>query len=112
MTFFFLNIDEGRECKLVRYTGSSWCGDTDDKKSTTYYVFMLSGGPIAWSSGKEHVVTLSSCETYYIAVSLCACQAIWLVNLIDEIEVKFHGAKTMKIDNISAINSQESCYTW
>ena len=43
MTFFFLNIDEGRERTIVRYTDSSWCGDTDDIKSTTYYVFMLGG---------------------------------------------------------------------
>ncbi|MCI04279.1 cationic amino acid transporter 1-like, partial [Trifolium medium] len=68
------------------------------------YVFLLGGAPIAWSSKKESVVALSSCEAEYIAASLCACQAIWLMNLIDEIMGEDHGAVTMKIDNISAIN--------
>ncbi|MCH85746.1 copia protein [Trifolium medium] len=76
----------------------------DDRKSTADYVFMLGGAPIAWSSKKESVVALSSCEADHIAASQCACQAIWLVNLVDEIMGEDHGSVTMKIDNISAIN--------
>ena len=52
----------GKECKLVGYTDSSWCSDTEDRKSTIGYVFMLGGAPVAWSSRKEPVVPLSSCE--------------------------------------------------
>jgi hypothetical protein len=37
-------------------------------------------------------VALSSCEAEYIAASLCACQAIWLVNLIDEVMGEDHGS--------------------
>src|ERR1044072_365697 len=65
---------------------------------------MLGGASVAWSSRKEPIVALSSCETEYIAASLCACQATWMVNLVEEIIGKNHGAITMKIDNMSAIN--------
>ncbi|XP_050918572.1 secreted RxLR effector protein 161-like [Lathyrus oleraceus] len=47
---FFPATDEGKECKLVGYIDSSWCGDAKDKKSITGYVFMLGGAPVAWSS--------------------------------------------------------------
>ena len=65
---------------------------------------MLGGAPVSWSLRKEPVVALSSCEVEYIAASLCACQATWMVNLVEEITRKDHGAITIKIDNMSAIN--------
>ncbi|GAU36961.1 hypothetical protein TSUD_57390 [Trifolium subterraneum] len=100
----FPSTDKGKRCKLIAYTNSSWCGDIEDRKSTAGYVFLLGGAPIAWSSKKESVVALSSCEAEYIAASLCACQAIWLANLIEEIMGEDHGVVKMRIDNISAIN--------
>jgi hypothetical protein len=99
-----LAADEGKEYKLVRYTESSWCSDVEDRKSITGYVFVLGGAPNAWSSRKKLVVALSSCGAEYIVDSLCACQAMWMVNLVEEITTKSHGAITMKIDNMSAIN--------
>ena len=65
---------------------------------------MLGGAPVAWNSRKEPVVALSSCEAEYIVASLCACQATWMVNLVEEIAGKDHEAITMKIDIMSAIN--------
>ena len=78
----FPAVDEGKECKLVGYTDSSWCSDVEDRKSTAGYVFILGGAPVAWSSRKEPVVALSSCEEEYRVDSLCACQAIWMVNMV------------------------------
>ena len=49
-------------------------------------------------------MALSSCEAEYIAASLYAYQATWMVNLVEEITSKNHGAITMKIDSMSAIN--------
>ena len=49
-------------------------------------------------------MALSSWEAEYIVDSLFACQATWMVNLIEEITSKSHGEITMKIDIMSAIN--------
>ena len=49
-------------------------------------------------------MALYSCEAEYIASSMCACQAVWLMNLLkelDNIEVK---VVTLFVDNISVIN--------
>lgn len=86
------------------YPNFSWCGDAEDKKSTVGYVFMLGGMPVAWSSRKELVVSLPSCETEYITSSLCACQATLMMNIVEEIIGNNHGAMTMKINSMSAIN--------
>ena len=86
----FPATDEGKECKLVGYTDSSWCSNAEDRKSAAGYVFMLGGAPVAWSSRKEPVVALSSCEAEYIVASLCACQATWMLNLVEEIIENSH----------------------
>ncbi|CAI0429344.1 unnamed protein product [Linum tenue] len=52
---------EGEE-ELLGYTDSDYAGDTDDRKSTSGYVFLLSGGVISWASKKQPVVTLSTTE--------------------------------------------------
>lgn len=59
---------------------------------------------ISWCSKKELVVTLSSCEFVYIATSLCACQAAWLMNLLKELCSEESEAVTPMVDNVSAIN--------
>ena len=100
----FLAADKGKECKLVEYTDSSRCSDTHDRKPTLGYVFMLGGASIAWSSRKKPLVALSSCEAEYITASVCACQATWMVKLVEEIIGKNYRAITMKMDNMLAIN--------
>lgn len=76
---FFLAADEGKKCKLMRYTDSSWCGDPEDKKSTSSYVLMLGCASVAWRLRKEPFVALSSCKAEYITASLCACQVTWMM---------------------------------
>ncbi|KAL6178293.1 hypothetical protein ACLB2K_049811 [Fragaria x ananassa] len=62
--------------ELVAYTNSDYASDCDDRKSTSGYVFKLSGGAVAWSSKKQPIVTLSTTEAEYVAAATCACQSI------------------------------------
>ncbi|KAL5136373.1 Retrovirus-related Pol polyprotein from transposon TNT 1-94 [Glycine soja] len=51
------------------------CGDKSDRKNTIGCIFFFGRAPISWSSTKEPVVALSSCEIEYIAASGTACQS-------------------------------------
>ena len=53
-------------------------GDNTDIKSTYGYVFMLSDGPIIWSSKKQSVIALSSIEEEYIGDVNATTQCLWL----------------------------------
>jgi hypothetical protein len=77
-------------------------GDIDDCKSTPG-VFFLGDGTASWSSQKQKVVALSSCEAEYIASTMATCQVVWLAWLLGELLGS--DAKTPKImmDNQSAI---------
>ena len=89
--------------KLVGYCDSDWAGDMDDRKSTTGYVFFMGDTAFAWSSKKQPIVTLSTCEAEYVAATSCVCQAIWLRNLLKELHLPQEESTEIFIDNKSAL---------
>ena len=58
------------------------------KKSTSSYIFMLSGGPILWSSKKQKCMALSTAEVEYIALSGAAQECPWLRQLEVNLELE------------------------
>jgi hypothetical protein len=98
-----LFYSKSNEYKLMGYSDSDWCGDVDDRKSTSGYVFYLGDTTFTWISKKQPIVTLSTCEAEYVAVSWCVGHAIWLRNLLRELKLPQHEATEIRIDNKSAI---------
>ena len=47
-----------KDYKLVGYSYSDWCGDIDDRKSTSGYVFFMGNTTFTWLSKKQPIVTL------------------------------------------------------
>jgi len=47
---------------LLGYTDSDWAGDIATRRSTAGYIFNIGSGAISWSSRRQTVVALSSCE--------------------------------------------------
>ena len=76
----------GDEAKLVGYSDSDWGCDQDERKNTTGYVFYLSSTTFSWTSKKQGIVALSTYEAKYMAASSTICEAIWLRNLLKELE--------------------------
>jgi hypothetical protein len=85
------------------YSDSDYAGDIEDRKSTSGYVFMLNSGVVSWSSKKQPIVTLSTTEAEFIAVTSCACQAIWLRRILQQLGHNQEGPTTILCDNSSAI---------
>ena len=71
--------------KLLGYSDSDHAGDLEKRKSTSGVVFFLNGNLVTWSSQKQRVVSLSSCEAEYIAGASAACQGVWLTRLIADL---------------------------
>ena len=79
-------------------------GDSIDRKSTSGDVFMLSHGPICWSSKKQQTISLSSVEVEYIGVVNAATQCVWLQGILGEIGFAFDSPTVIWCDNKSEIN--------
>ncbi|KAK2411591.1 putative mitochondrial protein [Trifolium repens] len=89
--------------KLVGYSDSDWGGDVDDRKSTTGFVFYIGNTAFTWMSKKQPIVTLSTCEAEYVAATSCVCHAIWLRNLLKELNLPQKEPTKIFVDNKSTI---------
>jgi hypothetical protein len=93
----------GGSMELLGYSDSDMAGDADDNKSTSGAIFFLSEGSVTWSTQKQRVVALSSCEAEYIIGSSVMCQAVWLHRLLKEMVGVKLSSPQIKVDNMSAI---------
>ena len=88
---------------FVGYSDADWAGDLSDRKSTSGYVFMLSGGPISWSSRKQKCVALSTAEAEYVALSAAVQECMWLRQLEAELSGDNDTPTVIFEDNQSTI---------
>ncbi|KAL0559071.1 hypothetical protein IC582_003660 [Cucumis melo] len=98
-----LFYSSSKEFKLEGYCDSDWAGDTNDRKSTSGYVFFIGNTAFTWSSKKQPIVTLSTCEAEYVATASCVCHAVWLRNLLKTVEILQEDPTVIHIDNKSTI---------
>ena len=75
--------------KLFGYCDADFAGDEDDRHSTSGFCFMLANGLITWYSKKQSIVARSTANAEYVALSLAAQEAKWLLRFFEEIGVIF-----------------------
>jgi hypothetical protein len=71
-----LGTTDDNACHIKGYTDSDWASDISICKSTSGYLFLGAGAPIAWGSNKQPIVALSTCEAEYVAASDVSREAI------------------------------------
>ena len=87
---------------VVGYVDVDYAGEVNDRRSTTSYVFTLSGGPICWKSTLQSIVAISTTETEYMVVAEAVKEALWLKGLVKELGLN-QGGVQMHCDSQSAI---------
>ena len=85
------------------YSDADWAGDTDDRKSTSGYMFLIAGGPVSWKSRKQNTVALSTAEAEYVALSTATQECMWMQKLLSELGNPPDGPTTILEDNQSSI---------
>ena len=100
---FGLSFKRSNDGRVEGYSDSSHNVDEDDGRSTSGHVFYYADCPITWSSHKQETVALSSCEAEFMAATDAAKQAIWLQELLGEIQGTECDKVSIMIDNKSAI---------
>ncbi|KAF7124908.1 hypothetical protein RHSIM_Rhsim12G0120600 [Rhododendron simsii] len=59
----------GGDLNRSGYLDSDWGRDLDERKSTTGFVFFIGDTAFTWTSTKQAIMTLSSCEAEYVAAN-------------------------------------------
>jgi anthranilate/para-aminobenzoate synthase component I len=89
--------------EITGYSDSDWAGSLEDRKSTTGFAFFMGETTFTWTSKKQSIVALSTCEAEYIVAASCVCHAIWLRKLMEDLQQKQSKATRIFVDNKSAI---------
>lgn len=102
-TDYGIRYKRGGEQKLLGFSDSDYAGDRDDRRSTSGYIFMLTGGAVSCASKKQSIVTLSTTEAEYVAAAYGACQGVWPRNILGEIGAPQTEGTVFYCDNSSTI---------
>ena len=92
----------GRKLGLEIYSDADGMSQ-ETRHAISGYAFLLDGGAISWSSKKQELVTLSTTEAEYVALTHAAKEALWLWQFLEELFGPIGGPLTLYGDNPSAI---------
>jgi hypothetical protein len=97
--------NRGSQAFTLGYCDADWATSTDDRRSTTGWVFMAAGGAISWQSQRQKSVALSTVEAEYMAECQAAKEAVWLRALLNELglESEAEGPTTILTDSQGAM---------
>jgi len=68
--------------EVLGYCDADWGGDLEERRSITWFVFMIGGGAISWSSKRQPTIALSTTEVEYMVNTQAAKEAIWITKLM------------------------------
>jgi hypothetical protein len=86
------------------YSDSDWGTDIETRKSTTGYVYLMSGGAVSWKSKLQPTVALSSADAEYMALSASTQEALYLRMLCSDLHISCEDLPTViHADNQSAM---------
>ncbi len=88
---------------LTGYSDADWAGDINDRKSTSGYLFVISGAVVSWKSRKQTCVALSTAETEYVALVGATHEAAWMRQLRNDLCHEQVGSTVIYEDNQAAI---------
>jgi hypothetical protein len=80
---------------LTGYTDADWGNCPVTRRSVTGYLSQFNGHLIGWQMKKQPVVSLSSCEAEYRALTDFSCELLWIRQFINEVGLEEMNTPTI-----------------
>ena len=103
-----LVIDNKREPILQVFADSDWANDPSDRRSTIGNLFKLGNNSLLWLCKRQNCIALSSAEAEYISAANATTEIIWLVKLLQELDMEQTLPIVLFEDNQSTIKLIQS----
>jgi len=88
---------------LKVFVDSDYAGCLDSRKSLTGFVLTAFGTAISWKASLQKVVSLSTTEAEYIALTEAVKESLWLEGIAKELKIQ-NEVITVHCDSQSAID--------
>jgi hypothetical protein len=93
---------------VCAFSDADWANDKGDRKSVSGWVAKLNGDPVSWSSKKQRVVALSTCEAELYAEAAAIQEVLWLRGLMEELGLHTQTGSIVYGDNQSTLAVSEN----
>ena len=98
-----LTFKKSGKLDLLIYTDSDFGGSLIDRRSTTGYCTMLGGNLVTWKSKKQSIVSKSSTEAEFRALSSGVDEVLWIRGILKDLQIPYEEPIHALCDNKSAI---------
>ncbi|XP_071740727.1 uncharacterized mitochondrial protein AtMg00810-like [Rutidosis leptorrhynchoides] len=94
---------KGNELSLKAYCDADLGKCKLNTRSVTGYLVYFCNSLVSWKSKKQATISSSSAEAEYRAMGLTACEIIWIINLLRDLNINVKLHVELMCDNSSAI---------
>lgn len=98
-----LNDPRNDSGKLIAFSDANWAEDRTDRKSTSGHYCSLNGGTISWFSRKQGIISLSSCEAEYVALTETCKEITWIKEVLKSFDITITEPVTVYTDSQSCM---------
>jgi hypothetical protein len=97
-----LHIRQSASTMVSAFSDVDWAGCTDDMKSTGGFGVFLGPNLISWCAKKQKIVSLSSAEAEYKAMTDAIAEIMWIQSILRELQVLGPCCAQVWCDNLEA----------
>lgn len=94
-------LDTVQGAIMVSFADNSWV-TKENGRSTTGYVIYVYGAHVMWKTQKQSLVSVSSCEAEYAALSDCVLSIEWMTALLNDLKLTYTLPVCVSCDSSAA----------
>ncbi|XP_028785019.1 uncharacterized protein LOC114740934 [Neltuma alba] len=98
-------INSEGELQLECYCDSDWASCAMTRRSVSGYLLKLGGSLMMRKTKKQHIVSKSSAEAEYRALSMATSEIVWAVSLLKDLGISHEDPVKIYCDSKAAICS-------
>lgn len=98
------------DVEVCAFADADWANNKADRKSISGWIAKVNGDVVSWSSKKQRVVALSTCEAELYAEAAAITEVLWLRGILSELGLHTRTGSTVYGDNQSTIAVSKNGY--